>query len=857
MSKKLPHLYDGFQPEHYELFLEPNAETRRAPGHVTIHGQKKGRPSQRLTFHQHNLKITAARIVKHDKKGDQDVAVERINLQKTADEVRLHTAEMLYAGSYSIYIEFEAPVQSSMTGLYASPYEVDGVKKVVMSTQLESHFARQAFPCIDEPEAKATFDLALSVPEGEMALSNMPVKSSQEKEGRVTVSFETSPRMSTYLLAFAIGDYQARETKTKDGVIVRTLTTKDHSAESVDFALDVAKRAVEFFNEYYGVPYPLPKSDNISIPNFSAGAMENWGLITFRESVFVAEPGNTSQGAKEYVSLVVCHEMSHMWFGDLVTMKWWNDLWLNESFANVMEYVAVDALFPDWHIMNTFVTTEGLAAFRRDSIAGVQSIKTEVNHPDEISTLFDPSIVYAKGGRLLNMLRNYIGEDDFRKGLKEYFTAHAYKNTVGDDLWAALGKASGKDVAGFMNPWLQQSNFPVVTADQQGTELQISQSHFLTDLSKADPQRRWPVPLLASSPDVPELLDGESTTATLQSPTFVHLNQNAVGHYIVHYKQPEHAAALAAQAERKELNEVERLMLLSDSSLLARAGISDFGATLSLLEHYTDESSEPVWDIMGLILADTRRFIDAAPELEDSIKALVRSLIAAEYTRLGWQEKENESVHDTKLRAGILSLGVYSEHSAITEEVLRLFSEYQKDASAVNAELRGIVFGAAVRHDVSGAVDWLLEQDATQTNPDIKADIVGALTVTHSVEVAERLLGRLQDRNLVRTQDMDHWLVYLLRNRYTRDVAWKWMREHWNWIEKTFKGDQNYDHFPRYAASAFNTRKYLEEYKDFFEPKTEQTALAHNITMGIEEIQNRVTWLERDVDAVRAYFNKK
>jgi aminopeptidase N len=856
MSKKLPHLFDTFQPEHYELFLNPSAETRRAAGTVTIHGQKKGRPSQRLTFHQHNLKITAARITKHDKKGDQEIAVERINLQKAASEVRLHTSEMLYAGNYSVHIEFEAPVQNSMTGLYASQYDVDGTKKLIISTQFESHFARQAFPCIDEPEAKATFDLTLSVPKGETALSNMPAKSTEEKDGRQIVGFETSPRMSTYLLAFAIGDYQNRETKTKDGVVVRTWTTKDHSAESVDFALEVAKRSIEFFNEYYGVPYPLPKSDSASIPNFSAGAMENWGLITFRESVFVAEPGNVSQGAKEYISLVVCHEMSHMWFGDLVTMKWWNDLWLNESFANMMEYVASDALYPEWHMKNQFVTTEGLAAFRRDSIAGVQAIKTEVNHPDEISTLFDPSIVYAKGGRLLNMLRTYIGEDDFRKGLKEYFSTHAYKNTVGDDLWAALSKASGKDVAGFMNPWLQQSNFPVVTVDQQGNTVRISQSHFLTDLSKADPERRWAIPLMATSTELPALLDAESTEVTLGSSDYVRVNQNAVGHYIVHYKQPEHAAALAGQAERKELNEVERLMLLSDSSLLARSGTSDFGSALRLLEHYTQEDSEPVWDIIALILADARRFIDAEPALEDKIKALVRSLIETEYTRLGWNEQEGEPTQDIKLRATILSLGVYSEHEAITKEALRLYDEYRKDASSVSAELRGIVFGAAVRHNVDGVVDWLLEQDVIETNPDVKADILGALTVTRSVEIAERLLGRLQDQNLVRMQDMDHWLVYLMRNRYTRDTAWKWMRDNWQWIEDTYKGDQNYDHYPRYAASAFNTRKYLDEYKEFFGPLTSQMTLAHNITMGIEEIENRVTWLERDLDAVRGYFNK-
>ncbi|HEX7963845.1 MAG TPA: M1 family metallopeptidase [Candidatus Saccharimonadales bacterium] len=856
MSKDVAHLFELFQPEHYTLQLDPDGETREVRGRVTILGQKKGRPSQRLTFHQHGLKITSASITKHDKKGDQEIAVARINVQKSLDEVRLHTESLLHAGSYSVTLEFVAPVQNSMTGIYGSPYEVAGEKKLVISTQFESHFARQAFPCIDEPEAKATFDLTLTVPQGQVGLSNMPVSKQEEKDGRVVITFETTPRMSTYLLAFAIGDYQSRETKTKDGVLVRTWTTKDHSPESIDFALECAKRGIEFFNDYYGAPYPLPKQDLISVPNFSAGAMENWGLITFRESVFVAEPGSISQGAKEYVSLVICHELSHMWFGDLVTMKWWNDLWLNESFANVMEYVATDGLFPEWQIFNQFVTSEGLAAFRRDSIAGIQPIKTAVHHPDEISTLFDPSIVYAKGGRLLNMLRTYIGEDDFRKGLTAYFTKHAYKNTVGADLWAALSEASGKDVAAFMNPWLEQPNFPVVTVDQQGGELRLSQSHFLLDAAKADAARLWPVPLLATSEGVPALLETSTADVKLSVPDYVRLNQNAVGHYIVHYTRPEHAAWLAGLAERKELNEVERLMLLSDSSLLARAGKVSFDSTLSLLEHYTQETSDPVWDIMALILADGRRFIDADPTLEDSIKALVRSLIEAEYKRLGWQETDGESTQDTKLRASILGLGVYADHEDITKEALELFEAYKTDPSAVSAELRGIAFGAAARHDVSGAVDWLLEQDKTVSNPDIKADILGGLTATHSPEVASRLLARLQNPDLVRMQDVDHWLVFLMRNRYTREVAWQWMQDNWAWIEQTYKGDQNYDHYPRYAASCFSTREYLEQYKAFFGPKTEQVALAHNITLGIEEIENRVAWLERDLAAVQAYFKK-
>ncbi len=855
MTKKVARLFNSFKPEHYTLFLDPDRDSKKITGTVTIAGLKKGRPSQRLTFHQNGLTVTKATITRHEKKGDQAFEVSRINHQRSLDEVRLHTDAMLYGGSYSVTMEFTGTINDGeMHGVYPCNYELDGEHRALIGTQFESHHAREAFPCIDEPEAKATFDLTLASPIGEEVLSNTPVKTQTEKDGRLHSTFETTPRMSTYLLAFVYGDMQSRETKTKDGVLVRVWSTKVHSPESLDFALDVTKRGIEFFDDYYGVPYPLAKCDMVALPDFSSGAMENWGLITFRESVLIAEPKTISQSSKEYVALVVCHELSHQWFGNLVTMKWWDDLWLNESFANVMEYVGPDALFPEWHVFDMFAGNEGLSAFRRDAIPSVQPIRIEVHHPDQISTIFDPSIVYAKGGRLINMLRNYLGDDVFRKGLKAYFTKHAYGNTTRDDLWAALSEASGKDVGSFMNPWLEQPNFPVVHVDQNGKDLSVTQSHFVLDPAKVDAKRLWPVPLLCDTPEVPALLEAKSTTSVLPGTAYVRLNQGALGHYIVDYANTPHLNAIAKQAEDKSLSVAERLMLLSDSSLMARGAMLSFAATLELLQHYTDEDSEPVWDIMSLILGDARRFIDAEPKLEPAIKAQIRTLIQTEYGRLGWKEQPKESSQDTKLRATILGLGVYAEHPDITKEALALFEAYKKDEQAVSGELRGIVFAAAIRNQVQGAFEYLLQLEESTQNPELKNDARGALTVTRSSEQAQVLLGRLKDSKKVRPQDVDHWLVLIMRNRYTQQEAWDWLRNNWDWIEQMFKADKSYDYFPRYAASALNTRKRLQEYKEFFEPLQDQISLQRNIVMGIEELETRVTWIERDLEAVKKQY---
>jgi aminopeptidase N len=854
MSKKVKRLFEGFQPKNYTLTLNPDRDSMQLSGTVTITGKKTGRPSERLTFHQKDLTVTGVTVVKHDKKGDEPVAVERINHQRTLDEVRLHTSSLLYAGSYTVTMEFTGKITDNMHGIYPCYYEIDGKKQALVATQFESHHAREAFPCIDEPEAKATFDLTITSPKGETVLGNTPVIAQAEENGQLTTTFATTPKMSTYLLAFAYGELQSKSAQTRGGVEVNIWATKAHPANALDFALEVATGSIDFFNDYFGVPYPLPKADHIALPDFSSGAMENWGLITYREVCLLAEPETASQTSREMIASVIAHETSHQWFGNLVTMKWWDDLWLNESFANVMEYVAVDGLFPDWNIWNTFITQEGLSALRRDSIAGVQAVKTEVRHPDEISSIFDPSIVYAKGGRLLRMLMQYIGEDDFRRGLKQYFTKHAYGNTSGDDLWAALAAASGKDVAAFMNPWLTRSGFPVIRVNQEGRELRLSQEQFLLDPSKADKTRVWPVPLLSERKDVPALLDSAESITQLQSDEYIRVNQGALGHYVVQYADDKHLDAIASLVTNKKLGVAERLMLLSDSSMLARAGQASFSQTLELLERYKEEDQEPVWDIMSLIIADCRRFTDIDKSLEAPIKALIRSLVQKQFARLGWQELAGEDVQDTKLRAAVTSLGVYAKDAAITKEALKLFDEYKTKQVEVPAELRGIIFGAAVRNKVPGAFQWLIELEESTSNAELKMDIVGALAITKQSDQIQVLLDRLKDADKVRPQDLARWVAYLLRNRYAQTVAWQWLRDNWVWIEKTFAGDKSYDYFPRYAANAFSTRRLLKEYEDFFGPLQNDLAIARNIVMGIEELNNRIAWLERDLPAIQKFF---
>jgi len=857
MTKSVKRLYETFQPNHYTLHITPDSEKMYFTGTVEIKGKKVGRPSERLTFHQNGLKITKATVVKHDKKGDQEVTITRINNQDTLHEVRLHSNATLYSGEYTVYMEFEANITTSMVGLYPCFFNHDGKRKKLLMTQFESHHAREMFPCIDEPEAKATFDLSVTAPTGLVVLGNTPVKNAIESENNTTTTtFETSPVMSTYLLAFVMGEIHKKSGKTKSGVEVNIWGTVAQPADHFDFALDTAIRCIEYFEDYFKIPYPLAKADYVAVPDFAVGAMENWGLMTYREVCILLDPKAVSQSAKELIAEVVAHETSHQWFGNLVTMKWWDDLWLNESFANMMEYAAVDHIFPEWNEWNNFITGDGLGALRRDAIAGVQSVHTPVHHPDEIVALFDPSIVYAKGGRSLYMLKNYIGDEAFRKGLQIYFTKHAYRNTVGADLWEALSEASGKDIGAFMNPWLERSGFPVVTVTQNAKNLEISQQHFSDDPKKSDKERIWPIPTFAGRTDIPKLFETSSKSLVLESDEYTVLNQEAKGHYIVQYTESAHRKHLGELVRQQNMPEVDRLMLLNNSSMLSRAGYQSFGETLELLQSYAEEASEPVWDVMSLIIAETRRFIEADESLEGTIKSFVGTLAAKQYKRLGWEEKSDEPAHDQKLRATAIGLNAYAENPKVIEKSKQLFESYKSDTSVVSAELRGIVFTVVVKENVTGAVDYLLQLYQNTNNSDLQRDIAGALTSTKLDEIAAHLLSILKDPTVVKPQDADRWVFYLLRNRYVRETAWQWMEDNWDWVENTYRNDKTFDYWPRYTASVCATKQWQDKYVKFFTPQIDDIMLKRNIEMGIEEIQTRINWLERDLTAVQKFFRQ-
>ena len=827
---KVLRLLDTFTPSHYTLTLDlTRAKEKTFSGTVIIYGESTGNS---ISLHAKDLTIHSALI------DDQPA---EFSLGEF-DELRLSRPE-LSSGQHVVCINFSGTITDAMHGLYPCYFAHDGVKKQLFATQFESHHAREVFPCVDEPAAKATYDVTLVTAPGLTVLGNMPVAESSEQDGVLTTTFATTPRMSSYLLAFVVGELHKKTAHTNSGVEVNVWATPAQSDETLDFALDIATRSIDFYDEYFGVPYPLPKSDHVALPDFSSGAMENWGLITYRESCLLADPKLTPESSKHFIATVIAHELSHQWFGNLVTMQWWNDLWLNESFANMMEYVAVDALHPEWRMWEDFATSEVTAALRRDSLDGVQPVQADVNHPDEISALFDPAIVYAKGGRLLVMVRRLIGEEAFRAGLKAYFEKFAYQNTVGNDLWQELETASGQPIVELMNTWISQPGLPIVqvehdSSDGQHTATLRQERFFIGDHQSSD--ALWPIPLFANQLLDDAILTKRERTFTLEKPLQVNCGLN--GHFVTKYDTTAREQLLA---NIHELPTLDKICLLQDATLLARAGFDNSASLLPLALSLKHETNEKVFDMAAGALAELRKFVDDDDDGKAHLKRISGEFARATFDELGWDETPGESDDDRERRVTALGLMIYSEDQVVLAEAKRRFDG--QSLEELPTEIRSLIISANVRHfETPKMIDSLFQAYQQTPSNDLQADITLGLTATKNPETAQKILTNIKRSNVIRPQDASRWFVYLIRTHESRQLTWNWLKGNWQWVETTFAGDKSYDDFIRYAAIGLTTGDELADFRRFFEPMLSVPALTRTIELGITEIAARVELIERD-----------
>jgi puromycin-sensitive aminopeptidase len=870
MGKDVKRLFYEFEPTHYALELDADRESMIFSGQVIITGKKIKKPSRRLTFHQKGLKITGAHITRHDKKGDQDIAVTRINNQDSYEEVRLHADELLYPGNYTVRMAFSGKITRAMNGLYPCFFEADGKKKTLLATQFESHHAREVFPCIDEPQAKATFDLTLHTIPGETVIANTPVKQQSETDGKLVTSFETTPHMSTYLLAFVTGELDHLEAKTRDGVLVRTYATAQN-VEFTRFALDVAVQCLEFYNDYFGIPYPLPKCDMIALPDFASGAMENWGCITYREQAMLVDPDNTTLGSKQYVAMVVAHELAHQWFGNLVTMRWWTDLWLNEGFASWIEYMAVDHLFPEWEMWTQFTVDEQQQALKLDALEHTHPIEVPVHHPDEIRTIFD-AISYSKGASVIHMLHEYLGPDSFREGLSFYLQQRKYHNTDTVDLWKALEEASGKPVQSFMHAWTSLPGFPVLHINAEEREVAITQERFLLNPEHGEvPISTWPVALLADQPGVTDILDVTSNTFKISDTQNLKINRGQSGFYRVTYNAT-HLKRLGELIREGKLPVLDRLGILADVFETAKAGESDTVDALHFIGHFKDESNYAAWDVISAAIGSLRVVMNDE-ELREAMKPYIRKLVAPQLERLGWERQENESHFDRLLRPIILGLAASADETWVVRRCQEFFAaiEHTEDIAPhlrtaisgsqlkrgidVDPDLRGTVFGTVARLGNEKEFKKLLALHNTSNLSEERNTLAAALTGFRQPELIQQALG-LITTDTVRLQDVAYWIAYSFLNRFARRQTWDWMKTHWDWLHDNLGSDLSFYRMPIYAARVFSDREFMTDYQAFFEPRL-NVALDRSYKQGLEMLQWQAAWKERAFKEVQAFFKQQ
>lgn len=854
MTKKVTRLFEGFQPKHYNLTIDPNRDTMRISGEVTVTGQKTGRPSQRLTFHQHGLKITKATITKLDKKGDLEIPVARINVQKAYDEVRLHADTMLYPGQYSITMSFEGEITRPMDGIYPCYYKQGDTKKALIATQFESHHARDAFPCIDEPEAKATFDLTLVSPVNEQALSNTPIKSQKTVGDTLVTTFETTPRMSTYLLAFAYGEMGYKEAKTKRGVTVRAYATADH-VEHLDFAVEFGAKCLDYYEEYFDVPYPLEKCDLVALPDFSAGAMENWGLITFREQALLIDEANSSLPMRQYVASVIAHELTHQWFGNLVTMRWWTDLWLNEGFATWMSYMPLDHFHPEWQMWTQFAVDEQQPAFKFDALANTHPVQVPINNPEEIRTIFD-AISYEKGASSIHMLERFLGTEAFRDGLRHYLKKHAYSNTETTDLWQSLEDVSGKPVTAFMSAWIEIAGFPLVRAHVTDTEAHLTQEQFLLNPLERGKEQLvqplWPI-ALENGVELPELFDQPEATYPLSKYEGVlKLNIGQSSFFRTAYNAS-HLERLGEEVKSGRLAPVDRLGLLSDAFETAKAGYADTATALQLLESYRGENDNAVWDIIALNIGSIRGLMDDE-QLREDMKPYIRNLIATQLKRLGWEEIEGESYFDKLLRPTILGLASVADETSVVDEALRRFKA-MKQPEDLDPDLRGIIYGTAARKGDASTFDKLLKMHNESTSSEERTTLCGALTGFEQPELIQRALAMITTDD-VRIQDVTYWIAYSFGNRHAKVATWNWVIKNWDWLKENMGGDLSFSRMPLFVARSFSDPAFLPKYKKFFE-SVMSPLLDRTYKQGIELLEWQSEWKRRDLATIKTFFAQK
>ncbi|XP_027694278.1 LOW QUALITY PROTEIN: endoplasmic reticulum aminopeptidase 1 [Vombatus ursinus] len=882
-------LPDYILPIHYNLMIHANLTTLTFLG-VTEVEIIVNQPTSFIILHSQHLQITKATL--QEKSQDNWAELPLTVLEYPSNnQIALIAGRPLQIGRhYIVTIEYAAPLSESLRGFYKSSYRTQkGEVRILASTQFEPTAARMAFPCFDEPAFKASFSIKIRREPRHLAISNMPlVKSVNIAEGLIEDHFDVTVKMSTYLVAFIISDFESVSKMTKSGVKVSVYAVPE-KINQTGYALDAAVTLLEFYEDYFNIPYPLPKQDLAAIPDFESGAMENWGLTTYRESGLLYDPEKSSASSKLGITMIIAHELAHQWFGNLVTMEWWNDLWLNEGFAKFMEFVSVSVTHPELKVEDYFFG-KCFDAMEMDALNSSHPVSTPVENPAEIREMFD-DVSYEKGACILNMLRDYLNADVFKAGIVQYLQKYSYKNTKNEDLWnsmtnicpigdtqktdgfcsrnqptSSLSHWSQKvvDVKAMMNTWTLQKGFPMITVTMKGKNVHMKQELYRKGtIHSAETGYLWHIPLsyITSKSDKVERFLLRTKTDVLILPEeveWIKFNVGMYGYYIVHYEDDGWESLTGLLKEKHmTISSNDRASLINNAFQLVSIGKLSIEKALDLtlyLKHETEIM--PVFQGLNELiplykLMEKRDMSDVETQFKAFLIRLLRDLI----DKQTWTD--DGSVSQRMLRSQLLMLACIRQYQPCVQKAEDYFKKWKESSGnfSLPSDVTSAVF--AVGAQTTEGWDFLFEKYRSSLSSTEKYKIEFALSTSHDKEKLQWLLEQSFQGDIIKTQEFPSILGLVGRNPKGYLLAWQFLKENWNRIIKKFElGSNSLTYMVMGTTNQYSTRERLEEVKEFFSSLKENGSQLRCIQQTLETIEENIRWMNQNYEKIRVWLQK-
>ncbi|KAI7793569.1 putative endoplasmic reticulum aminopeptidase 1, partial [Triplophysa rosa] len=884
-------LPDTAKPQHYDLLIHPNLTSLTFTGAVEILLEVE-RDTRALILHSKRLHVSRALLLASRRPLDLQVSV-----FEPHEQIALFSDALTFArGSHVVRLEFSANLSDSFHGFYKGTYTTSsGEVRMLASTQFEATHARAAFPCFDEPEFKANFTIRIQRESRHISISNMPKSRTVElSNGLLEDQFDTTVKMSTYLVAFIICDFHSISKKSQHGVEISVYTVPEKISQA-EYALNTAITLLDFYDDYFDIPYPLPKHDLAAIPDFQSGAMENWGLSTYREAGLLFDPEKSSSSDKQGITKVIAHELAHQWFGNLVTMQWWNDLWLNEGFAKFMEFVSVDITHAELQVGDYFME-KCFTAMSVDSLSSSHPISTPVENPAEISEMFD-DVSYQKGACILNMLRDFLSPEAFKYGIILYLKKHSYQNTVNSDLWESLtnictsGLDSGRlkldgfcskntaetptskwfmedgvDVQAIMDTWTLQEGFPLITVEVKGREVTLKQERFLkgAESSKSSQGRvLWQVPLTyitSHSRTVQRfLLKSERDVLYLpEEVEWVKFNVDLRGFYIVHYESGGWDALIKQlQQDHTVFSSNDRASLIHDIFQLVSIEKVLLDKALNLSVYLSRESeimpvTQGFGELVPLYKLMEKRDME---ELENQMKGHLVKLFQRLIDSQSWSDEG--SVSKRVLRNYLLLFACIRRYPSCVSTATDLFQKWKESDGKMwlPADVSLVVFTEGARTDEGW--DFLLEKYVKSVSPSEKSLIKAALSYSPLAHKLEWLLEKSIDGQILRTQDLPSLVISVSKNPKGYKLAWEFLKANWGKLVKKFDlGSSAISRMVVGVTDQYSTREMLEEVQFFFGSLTqEQGSGLRSIQQALEKVQENIRWMDKNVPPLKVWLD--